>query len=102
MYGYWSWKNGTKYNLIGEPTENAIVNIALDNNIIKNNLEKSMPRVNEIPFESTRKLMSTIHKLANGKYRVITKGAPDRLLNRCSKYYEMVIVKKWIALQNLC
>ncbi len=81
-------KNSTKYNLIGEPTENAIVNIALDNNIIKNNLEKSMPRVNEIPFESTRKLMSTIHKLANGKYRVITKGAPDRLLNRCSKYYE--------------
>ena len=81
-------KNGAKYNLIGEPTENAIVNIALDNNIIKNNLEKSMPRVNEIPFESTRKLMSTIHKLANGKYRVITKGAPDKLLNRCSKYYE--------------
>lgn len=44
-----------------------------------------MPRINEIPFESTRKMMTTIHKNGN-KFRIITKGAPDVLLKRCSKY----------------
>ena len=42
-----------------------------------------MPRINEIPFDSNRKMMTTIHKLNNGKYRIITKGAPDILLNKC-------------------
>ena len=42
-----------------------------------------MPRVEEIPFDSNRKMMTTIHKIGN-KYRVITKGAPDILLNKCN------------------
>lgn len=46
-----------------------------------------MKRIGEIPFDSDRKMMTTIH-LANGKYRVITKGAPDILLKRCSRYYD--------------
>lgn len=75
-------------NLIGEPTENAIVDIAIKNNIIKNKIEINTPRISEIPFDSSRKLMTTIHKLDNGKYRVITKGAPDKLLEKCSNYYE--------------
>lgn len=70
----------------GEPTENAIVRSAVDNNINKIDLEKEFPRVQEIPFESSRKLMTTIHKTKNG-YRIITKGAPDVLLKRCSKDY---------------
>ena len=41
-----------------------------------------MPRINEIPFDSNRKMMTTIHKIGN-KYRIITKGAPDILLNKC-------------------
>ena len=62
----------TDEDLIGEPTENAIVRAGLLNKIDKRELEKNTPRVNEIPFESTRKLMTTIHKTAKG-YRVITK-----------------------------
>lgn len=58
----------------------------MDYHINKTELEKQFPRVSEIPFESSRKLMTTIHKTENG-YRVITKGAPDVLLKRCSKDY---------------
>lgn len=72
----------------GEATEVAIVNCALDNNINKDSLYEMYPKVDEIPFESSRKLMTTIHRLNNGMYRVITKGAPDVLLYRCSNYVE--------------
>ncbi len=75
--------NNGKIEVVGEPTENALVEIAYKNKLDKMQLYQSMPRVNEIPFDSTRKLMTTIHKLENGKYRVITKGAPDVLLNKC-------------------
>ena len=67
----------------GEPTENAIINAALEQKIDKRELIRNMPIVSEIPFESSRKLMTTIHKIYGG-YRVITKGAPDILLNICS------------------
>lgn len=70
----------------GEPTENAIVRAGVDNNIYKTEIQRQFPRVAEIPFESSRKLMTTIHKTDNG-YRIITKGAPDVLLKRCSKDY---------------
>ena len=50
-------------------------------------------RINEIPFDSTRKLMSIILKLDNGKYRIITKGAPEVLINKCT-FYEEDGVKK--------
>ncbi len=70
----------------GEATENAIVNEALRIGANKEEIEIQYPRVNEIPFDSERKLMTTIHKY-NGKYRVITKGAPDVLLKRCINYY---------------
>ena len=68
----------------GEPTEKAIVEESINLGTVKNDLEILMPRVNEIPFDSNRKMMTTIHKLGN-KYRVITKGAPDVLLQRCTK-----------------
>ena len=72
-------------NLLGDPTETAMIKFALDKNYpLKAKLEL-LPRVNEIPFDSTRKLMSTIHPLDNGKYLVAVKGAPDQLLKRCSK-----------------
>ncbi len=75
--------NNGKVEVVGEPTEMALVEVAYKNQLDKMKLYQSMPRVNEIPFDSTRKMMTTIHKLENGKYRVITKGAPDVLLNRC-------------------
>ena len=74
--------------VLGEPTEAAIVNAALSINLNKEELDNKYIRVNEIPFDSTRKLMTTIHKLNNGKYRVITKGAPDALINKCEYYYD--------------
>ena len=55
--------------------------------ISKSFLYEQMQRVNDIPFDSKRKMMTTIHKLGN-KYRIITKGAPDMLIKRCTKYYQ--------------
>ncbi len=73
--------------VVGEPTEVAITNAALAMGLSKNELYAKMPRINEISFDSTRKLMTTIHKIGD-KYRIITKGAPDVLINKCTKYYE--------------
>ena len=75
--------NKGKIEVKGEPTEVALVEGALKNNKNKTELYHLMPRVNEIPFDSNRKMMTTIHKLDKG-YRIITKGAPDVLLNRCN------------------
>ena len=55
--------------------------------VSKSFLYEQMKRVNDIPFDSKRKMMTTIHKLGN-KYRIITKGAPDILLKKCTKYYQ--------------
>ena len=71
-----------KMEVNGEPTEVALVNRALENGKDKRELYYQMPRINEIPFDSNRKMMTTIHKIGN-KYRIITKGAPDVLLERC-------------------
>lgn len=76
-----SYKNG-KIEVSGEPTEVALVQNGLKNKKNKTELYHNMPRINEIPFDSTRKMMTTIHKIGN-KYRIITKGAPDILLNKC-------------------
>ncbi len=80
-------QNGRKIETSGEATETAIVNCALIHNKNKNELYEKMNRVQEIPFDSNRKMMTTIHKIGE-KYRIITKGAPDVLLARCTKYYE--------------
>ena len=69
----------------GEPTEAALVNYAYKNNYPKYELEESEPRVGEAPFDSMRKMMSTVHKSSDG-YIQYTKGAVDEVLNH-SKYY---------------
>ena len=96
--------NGTK-EAKGEPTEVAITNAALLNGISKSYLYEQMPRINELPFDSTRKMMTTIHKIGN-KYRIITKGAPDVLIRKCTKYYKngqilpVFEIEELIKLQN--
>ena len=80
-------KENGKMELTGEPTEKAIVSKALDEGQNKNELYNVMKRAKDIPFDSSRKMMTTIHKMPNG-YRVITKGAPDVLLKRCNKVYD--------------
>ncbi len=77
-----TYENG-KTEINGEPTENALVQNGLKYNLNKVELYREMPRVGEIPFDSTRKMMTTIHKMSTG-YLVITKGAPDILLNKCN------------------
>ena len=72
-----------KTEVKGEPTEVALVEGALKYNKNKTELYRVMPRINEIPFDSNRKMMTTIHKLDKG-YRIITKGAPDVLLDKCN------------------
>ena len=86
--------NSGKVEVVGEPTEIALVEAAYINKLDKNKLYQSMPRVGEIPFDSTRKMMTTIHKLENGKYRVITKGAPDILLHKCVGVYKEKIARE--------
>ena len=86
--------NSGKVEVVGEPTEIALVEAAYINKLDKNKLYQSMPRVGEIPFDSTRKMMTTIHKLENGKYRVITKGAPDILLHKCIGVYKEKIARE--------
>ena len=70
----------------GDPTETAFVDAALLDGLDKNALEREMPRAAELPFDSDRKLMSTVHPLPDhpGRYRVMVKGAPDVLLSRCT------------------
>ena len=73
--------------VVGEPTEVAIVNAGIYLGLSKLNLYTNMKRILDIPFDSKRKMMTTIHKI-NGGYRIITKGAPDVLLKRCTRYYQ--------------
>lgn len=68
---------------IGEPTEAALVNYAYKLGMKKDDLELKAPRVGEAPFDSSRKMMSTVHEI-NGKYVQYTKGAPDVVLSRCA------------------
>ena len=69
---------------IGDPTETAIVLAAHKNGMPKEELNKQYPRLAEIPFDSDRKLMSTVNEI-NGKKLVIVKGAFDMLVQRCIK-----------------
>ncbi len=71
----------------GEPTECALVNFACSLGMKKQDLEAATPRVDEAPFDSGRKMMSTIHAL-DGKFVQYTKGGPDVVLARCTGYLE--------------
>ena len=84
-----TFANDTKVDpdgkLIGDPTETALVQFGLDHNFDVREVLKSEPRVAELPFDSDRKLMSTIHKEADGSYFVAVKGAPDQLIKRVTR-----------------
>ena len=74
-------------NLVGEPTEMALVAYSMSLGMNKNELLKSAPRVGEAPFDSNRKMMSTIHKTADGILQ-FTKGAPDEILKNCTRIFK--------------
>jgi Ca2+-transporting ATPase len=85
---------GDKYGAVGEPTEAALVNFANKIGLSKNELKKQLPRVFEVPFESMRKMMSTIHQKADGTFVQFTKGAPDEVLKKCTKFLQNGEVKE--------
>lgn len=70
---------------IGDPTETALLDAGLEYGIDKSVFDEDMPRVAEIPFDSDRKLMTTVHPDMNGEYLVAVKGGLDELLSCCSR-----------------
>ena len=77
---------GENGDAIGEPTECALVNYANSLGMPKNELKAENPRIGEAPFDSMRKMMTTVHKNENGIIQY-TKGAPDVVLDRCTSVY---------------
>jgi len=74
-------------NAVGEPTECALVNDAYKAGMSKDVLKGEYPRVGEAPFDSSRKMMSTVHANPQGGFIQFTKGAPDEVLKCCTKAY---------------
>ena len=71
----------TSTGYLGDPTEIALAEASPRS---RKELETRFPRIQEIPFSSSRKRMTTVHRLPNGRYQIITKGAPDVLFSLCS------------------
>lgn len=72
---------------VGEPTECALVNFAVTKELLKPALKAAQPRVDEAPFDSMRKMMSTVHQTPDG-FVQYTKGAPDEVLKKCTYYWK--------------
>lgn len=75
-------QEGENIKTIGDPTETALIDLALKVNIDKRKLDEEYPRVDEIPFDSDRKLMTTFNRVQDG-FDVNVKGAPDILISKC-------------------
>ncbi len=75
--------NSQTGEIVGEPTENALVAFARKEGLDKNALDSEFPRLGEAPFDSARKMMTTLHGLPDGGVIQYTKGAPDEILKRC-------------------
>lgn len=80
--------------LVGDPTETALTAYAKKLGISIKELKVNRPRINEIPFDSKRKLMTTVHQMVNGTLRSYTKGAFDVLLNKCTKILDNTTVRE--------
>jgi len=87
-------KEGERWVIKGDPTEGALVVTAAKAGLWKEELEKEAPRIGEIPFSSERKLMTTVH-IASGKKKIaFVKGAPEIVLEKCTKIFEKGKVRK--------
>ena len=92
--------------LAGDPTETALIDFANKLKVPTDKILENLPRVEELPFDSDRKLMTTVNK-DTGKYLVYTKGGIDELLSRCNSYilngevkYDLENYKNTIAVEN--
>ncbi|MDR0419004.1 MAG: calcium-translocating P-type ATPase, PMCA-type [Prevotellaceae bacterium] len=80
-------KENGKYKTTGDPTETALIDLGLKFSISKNEMDEKDERIAEIPFDSERKLMTTVHKLSSELCGVCTKGGLDELLACCKNIY---------------
>jgi P-type Ca2+ transporter type 2C len=80
-------------SIIGDPTEGALIVTGEKSGLARKEQRKKFPRVKEFPFNSDRKLMSTVHKVGKS-YHVYTKGAPDVIVKHCNKIYVNGKIKK--------
>lgn len=81
-------QEGEDGQAVGEPTECALVNYLTALGRSKKEIERRQPRMGEAPFDSMRKMMSTVHTLPDGGFIQYTKGAPDVILDRCTHVWE--------------
>ncbi len=81
-------EQNNSWEVFGDPTEGALIVSAAKAGLEKEALEKSFPRIGEIPFTSERKRMTTIHKTPEGEVHAYMKGAPEIVLERCSRVLE--------------
>ncbi len=82
-------ENDNKYDCIGDPTEGSLITLGNKNGMTKADLNASFERINELPFDSDRKMMSTYHTgIKEGRIVQYTKGAPDIVLSRCTKFFD--------------
>jgi Ca2+-transporting ATPase len=80
-------------NRLGDPTELALLDMAINIGISKEELQHQFPRINEQPFDSGRKMMTTVHKDKDGRTISYTKGAMDRVVTNCTKIIQNGVVK---------
>ncbi|MBN1583638.1 MAG: cation-translocating P-type ATPase [Anaerolineae bacterium] len=78
---------GEEWQMIGDPTEGAMVVLAAKAGLWRGEVNAQYPRVEEVPFDSKRKRMATIHRLPDDSYEAYVKGAPDILLELCNRFY---------------
>lgn len=77
-------ENNGLYEITGDPTEGAMLTLSEKWGIVQEDLNEAHPRIDEIPFDSDRKMMTTFHEM-DGTYYAMTKGAPDIMINNSSK-----------------
>ncbi|MEM2821769.1 MAG: cation-translocating P-type ATPase, partial [Thermoproteota archaeon] len=86
-------EQGDNWEIFGDPTEGALIVAAAKAGLDKGALEEKFPRISEIPFTSERKRMTTIHKTPDGEMHAYMKGAPEVILERCTRILEDGIEK---------
>lgn len=88
-------ENEELYSIIGDPTEGALLTFAEKQGLHIEDLNKDYERISEIPFDSTRKMMTTFHRdIFDGEVTSFTKGAPDIIVAKCKYYVENCVVKE--------
>ena len=88
-------EENNQWEIIGDPTEGALVVVAAKAGYQKEGLENKYPRLRELPFDSERKRMSTVHRTPEGNEILFVKGAPDQIIERCSSFRSNSKEKAW-------